>query len=328
MADPSDVREMAISIPNLSNRLEGLTHRLWRKWIIARAVKLVDEGTIPRPDVVHAHVVRPAGAAATALAGKWQTKVVLTEHSNPFSVHLGTAALRRATHATLRQFDSVVAVSPFLAGEIRSAFADLTPEIVGNVVDETFFCPGPAEHARAPGQPLRFLFVGGLVWYKGVDVLLAASARLLDQGLRNWQLVIVGDGPHRSRLEKQIAVLGLEPNIKMVGSQPREVVRAWMRSADALVQPSRTETFCVVLIEAIACGIPVITTDCGGPAWIVRPENGQIVPVGDSEALANAMARRSQGRTAFDPLLMRSSIISRFGRIAWLGEIEKIYAGL
>lgn len=325
---PRDVREITIVIPNLTNRLQGLTHRLWRNRVTARAAGWVNDGTIPRPDVVHAHVVRPAGAAAITLARYWKAKSVLTEHSGPFSVHLRTDALRQSTHATLRQFDAVVAVSPFLEAEIRSVFSDLTPKVVGNVVDETFFVPGPADYVRVPGQPFRFLFVGGLTWHKGVDVLLAAAARLRDQGVNDWQLVIVGDGPDRTSLEKQIAALRLQPNVTMEGSQPRDVVRAWIRSADALVQPSRIETFCVVLIEAMACGVPVIATDSGGPSWIVRPENGNLVPVGDSGALANAMASMRQERTPFDPRLIRSCIISRFGRVAWLNEIEKVYAGL
>ena len=320
--------EIPVSILNVSNRWESLTRRRWRSRVEKRAAQLVATGVVPRPDIVHAHIVQPAGGVAAALARRWQSKAVLTEHSGPFSVHLQTGAKRCAAHAALHAMDAVVAVSPFLAAEISAAFPGIAPLVVGNVVDDAFFTPGLAEIARAPRQPFRFLFVGGLTWHKGVAYLLEAAAALRHAAGAGWQLVIVGNGPDRAALERQVSAAGLQGQVVFTGSLSRSGVRAWMRSSDVLVQPSVIETFCVVLIEAMACGIPVIATACGGPSWVVRPEGGALVPSRDAAALARAMHEASQGSLTRTREEIRLACVSRFGRAAWQLDMERVYRGV
>lgn len=327
-AGPGSLREIPTPIFNLTNRWTELTHHLWRRQITAQAGRLIAENRIARPDLVHAHVVRPAGGAAVSLARLWQTKSVLTEHSGPFAVHLQTRPGRRETQAVLHAVDGLIAVSPFLAKEIQTHFHNVRPSVVGNVVDEDYFTPGPPAHPRGAGQPFRFLFIGGLTWHKGASTLLEAAATLRQQGNLGWQLVIVGGGPDEPALRRQAAASGLGAQVHFAGCLPREAVRAWIRSSDVLVQPSVIETFCVVLLEAMACGVPVIATDCGGPTWIVRPEGGQLVAPGDAAALARAMAEAQRGRLPGNRDEIRRSIIGRFGRTAWLADIERVYAAI
>jgi glycosyltransferase involved in cell wall biosynthesis len=128
------------------------------------------------------------------------------------------------------------------------------------------------------------LFVGRLVRRKGVDVLLEALGEA--DGV---ELVVVGDGPERRRLQRRAGDLP----VRFVGEQPREAVVHEMRRAQALVLPSlHGEGLPNVILEAMACGLPVVASDNGGIPEIVRDgETGLLVPSGDASALALAVRR-------------------------------------
>ena len=143
---------------------------------------------------------------------------------------------------------------------------------------------GPAQRHRTPaaGQT-RFLFVGRLIERKGLNVLLDAFHRL-DEG----ELWIVGDGPLRGAVEEAAT---LSPRIRSLGHVDGEPLTDVYRQADVLVVPSLYEAWGLVVHEALAHGLPAITTDQvgAGDDLIDQGTNGYIVPVGSSEALADAM---------------------------------------
>ncbi len=143
-------------------------------------------------------------------------------------------------------------------------------------VDPTAFCP------REPGQPAGFCigYAGGLLPEKGVDLLIEACA-----GLRGaWRLHGVGEGQERAHLERLVAQSGVGAQVVLGRRYPSAQMPAYYRSLDVLVLPSRTtptwkEQFGRVLIEAMACGVPVIGSDSGeiprvvGAAGLIFAEN-------------------------------------------------------
>lgn len=140
------------------------------------------------------------------------------------------------------------------------------------------------------------LFIGRLVPVKGVDLLLAAAA-----GLAGIEVVVVGDGPERGRLEQQAARLGVAA--RFCGELAGEPLSAWRHAADLFVLPSRvlvdgrTDSAPVALLEAMAAALPVVASEVGGNAELLRDEvNGLLVPQGDTAALRAAI-----GRLAGDP---------------------------
>jgi glycosyltransferase involved in cell wall biosynthesis len=129
------------------------------------------------------------------------------------------------------------------------------------------------------------VFAGRLSVQKAVDVMLDALARV--DGVR---LVLAGDGPDAAQLRARARELGLNGRARFLGPQPRATVFELLRAADAVVLSSKWENFPHVLVEALAVGTPVIATDTGGVAEIVRDgENGVLVAPGDAEALARAI---------------------------------------
>jgi len=307
---------LTIRIPNLTNRWERLTYALWRQCMSRALFKRFDADP---PDLIHAHFVRPAGTVAARLSKRWERPTLLTEHSGPFKVQLRTNWIRRETTSTLHSVDQVLAVSPALRDSIISEIPDIRPLVLGNVLDDSFFVP-PSE--RKSTGIFRFLFVGRLVPIKGLDVLLLAAAELKAREPKNWRLDIAGDGPLRVALGRTITELGLESHVAFLGSLDRRGVLRQMQLSDVFVLPSRAETFGVVLIEAMGCGVPVIACSCGGPSWVVDSDSGVLVPPEDSHRLQEAMFDLLTRRIELSAGQVRASAVRRFGRTTWLDQYD------
>jgi glycosyltransferase involved in cell wall biosynthesis len=181
-----------------------------------------------------------------------------------------------AAHAAeLQPHQHKCVVIPFGIDRDRLA---ATPEIACRVKQLALETPGP-----------RMLFIGRLVPYKGVEVLLRAMTRVTGSA---W---IVGDGPLRESLEADCRRLGIADRVTFTGAVPDAEVVARLHACDVFVLPSVThqETFGVVQIEAMACGKPVVSTNVrSGVPWVNRDgETGLVVEPGDAKALAMAIER-------------------------------------
>lgn len=133
------------------------------------------------------------------------------------------------------------------------------------------------------------IFVGRLIRKKGVDILLSAAARVHAK-LPIWVLV-VGDGPERASLKRQAEELGIGSRVRFAGFvQPNSLPEVYA-AADLFVLPSRSEPWGVVVLEALASGLPVVVTELVGchPDVVTSPEIGRVVPPEDPQALADAM---------------------------------------
>ncbi|QNN24893.1 glycosyltransferase family 4 protein [Planctomycetales bacterium ZRK34] len=148
------------------------------------------------------------------------------------------------------------------------------------IVDE----PTPVPDVR------RFVNIGRLDSQKGQLILLDAMTLLRDRGI-DCEVDLVGDGPHRSMLEAEIAKRQLGDHIHLLGWQDSDSVRQLIERSRALVMPSFAEGLPVVFMESYALGRPVISTHIAGHPELIKPdENGWMVSPGDPEALAKAMA--------------------------------------
>ena len=282
--------------------------------------KVLDE--FGKPDMIHSHVVLPAGYSALKLAQRYSIPIVHTEHSSPFSMHLDTEVKRELVKKTLTEVNQVVAISPALAKQINKFVPDLQMKIIGELVSTEFFVPTPN---GTSAHPLRFFVVARLAEQKGLSYLLRAVELLKKTEARPFELVLGGDGPDRADLERLAAELGIADQCKFLGSLDRAGVKEWMNRSDVFVLSSLHETFGVVVGEAMACGKPVISTRCGGPEFVVTDDTGVLVDVASAESLAGAMAEFLRGRVSFDAANIRRSVVERFGADAYLRNITAVY---
>jgi glycosyltransferase involved in cell wall biosynthesis len=155
-------------------------------------------------------------------------------------------------------------------------------------LDHQAYRPDP----RAPkAERPSILFVGRLRRYKGVDWLVRALPGIREK-VPDARLVVVGDGPHRARLETLTARLGLSGSVEFLGHLPLAEKARRMREAWVLVQPSPKEGWGLTVVEAGACGTAVVAADSPGLRDSVRrDETGLLVPFGDRAALAAALVR-------------------------------------
>lgn len=219
----------------------------------------------------------------------------------------------------LREADGHLAISSGIAEQIRQLHPKAAPTIVFNSIARI-----PAIADALPWPPLQLLYIGRLNnRQKRVDVLLDGLAEL--RGI-DWSLTIVGDGPDRSQLEEQARALAIVDRIRWMGWQKDPW--ALDLSAHFLMLTSDYEGFPMVLLEALARGVPVLSTDCPtGPRDIVVPQkNGYLVPVHDPQAIAETlMGVVAQGELVqWSQAVMQNDVATRFGSDAVLSRIHGI----
>jgi glycosyltransferase involved in cell wall biosynthesis len=191
--------------------------------------------------------------------------------------------------------------------------------VVPNTVDTSVFEP-PAQPRGGTG---RLLCVGALAEKKGHVHLLEALALVRRE--RDVTLEIVGDGELREELERLTKELGLGGVVRFHGALSREEVAELMRACDLFVLPSLFENLPVVLIEAMASGLPAVATRVGGVPELVDGQAGLLVPPEDPEALARAIAEALESRERFDPEALAQTARERYGYEAFAAAWTAIY---
>jgi glycosyltransferase involved in cell wall biosynthesis len=206
----------------------------------------------------------------------------------------------------LRQTDHVLSRSPDATAVVRARGYDGAVTPIGYGVDQTTFSAA-AEPKASPqrGRGFRIGYVGRLVEEKGLDDVLDAMAR----STAPVSLAIIGEGPHEGRLRQRVLEAGLSDRVTFQGWEAPAKVAAFMRDLDALVLLTRTtktvrEQFGRVIVEAQACGIPVIGSQSGAIPDVVG-EGGWIVPERDPDSLARLLAE-----LAADPALLDAKRIA------------------
>lgn len=155
--------------------------------------------------------------------------------------------------------------------------------MIENGVDLDLFHPGSWDPVPSASDPVRVLFVGRLIPAKGISMLLEAVSRL--RGELHLAVTIVGDGPSRGSIRKEVADRNLEGTVHLAGNRPLAEVAKLMRHAHVFCLPSVRESGGAVLLESMACGVPVIAVNYGGPAEIVDAEVGWTLSAEGREAL-------------------------------------------
>lgn len=238
------------------------------------------------PSVIHAHNIGWAGIAAHRISCVYGVPFIITEHSSSHQYNAISSFDKEQFCRTFQDASKVMTVSSSLANVLEQCYEIPPPLVLPNVVDTEYFRLPPVP---ASDSIFRFCFVGNLIQSKNVALLLKAFALAFLQ-IDDVRLEIGGDGVLRTRLESLSQSLGIASKVRFLGSLNREEVRMVMWRSGVLVLPSDVETFGVVLIEAMATGLPVIATRCGGPDDFVTPDVGMLVEVGDIQGLADAMS--------------------------------------
>jgi len=261
-----------------------------------------------RPDLVAAQSATWAGQAAWCARRRWGVPYVITE----VNTRMGTGSVRGWQAAVSRRAfagaEAVVAISENLRTQLARLGGARLIEVIPCTVDESFWTLPPAPRANLP---YTFYAQAHLTPRKGFDVLIRAFARRF-RGDATVRLVIGGGGDIRGDLEALAHTAGVRSQVSFLGAIPREAVRDVMWTANGFVLPSYAENFGVVLIEALATGLPVISTRCGGPEDIIDDTVGILLQPGDEQSLADALSAMRAG-PAYDAEAIRAQAVGRYG---------------
>jgi len=246
-----------------------------------------------RADVIHFHVPNPMGELALLLRGRGAAeKVICTYHSDPLRPRWVAGAYRKLLRAFLERCDDIIATSPnYIQSspvlkpiENRCTVIPLGVDVerFSNVNQEAVYeCEKMLE--GLPG--LRILFVGRLVYYKGLDVLLKAVAQV-----PGVSCVIVGEGPLKTGLYSLAQRLGILSRVRFIDPLPEYLYPGIYHCANLFVLPSieRTEAFGIVGLEALAAGLPLVTTELGTGTSFYNSEKqtGYVCSAGSEKDMA------------------------------------------
>jgi glycosyltransferase involved in cell wall biosynthesis len=269
---------------NLSSDSANLGQALYRNAL--RMLRLRDQFRQLQPDVVISFLSSTNVLTILATRGLG-IPVIISERTNPHRQAIGSLwnTLRSLLY---RRADALVVQSSSLRDWARGVAGSARVEIIPNPVNPEL--NGSATTAGRRGSGHTVIAMGRYVRIKGFDLLIEAFARCAGPH-PEWSLVILGEGEERSNLESLIVAKGLQDRVRLAGQVPRP--SHILGQADLFVLSSRYEGFPNALMEAMACKLAVISTDCpNGPRDIIRDGvDGLLVPPDDVNALAKGMDR-------------------------------------
>jgi teichuronic acid biosynthesis glycosyltransferase TuaC len=240
-------------------------------------------------DVIDSHYLYPDGVVAVALGRRFGLPVVMTARGSDVTQLPDFPTPRRMIRGAMARADAMISVSAGLKRAMVALGAEAERiTVLRNGVDLVQFQP-PAERAALRSalgiEGPTLLSVGHLIPRKGHHLAIEALASLPD-----WRLLLAGEGPERARLEAVAARSGVSDRVRFVGAVPHAALGRYYGAADALVLASSREGWANVLLEAMACGTPVVASDIPGNAEVVQgPQAGLIVDENTAAGFAAAV---------------------------------------
>lgn len=273
------------------------------------------------PDIVHAHFLN-YGVISVPLCKKQNIPLVITEHSS----YLNKPSINRKIYK--RALKAYSAAKTIIS--VSSSFAQNLKKLTGfdSIVIPNIVSFGGLDTSDKikflPKKVFKFVSAGYLLDGKGFDILLIAFSKIVKLQ-SNVELTILGNGPIKEKLIKQTNKLNIDSYVHFYGEYLKEDLVSLFQDADAFVLASRGETFGVVYIEALACGLPVIATKCGGPEDIVNDRNGYLVPVNDVQQLVKTMLKMINNIDKFDCDRIKTETKEKYSPENIANKLTKIY---
>ena len=297
------------SIP-LINQLNYLLISAWVAFKVARRL---------RPDVIHGNIAYPGGIWAYCLSRLISKPFIVSDHTSRFTDNFRSTFHRILTIFSMRKASHVIAVSTYAAQKMQDILhrpVDIVPNLIH--VNE-YSLSGSAR------TPVQMGFLGGLgseIHRKGLDLLIQALAGIQ----KDYMLHIGGQGKFLEYYKELARTSGVYDKCRFHGFVG--YVPDFMRELDFFISASRIEAFGMVIVEAMASGLPVVTTNSGGPADFVDDTCGRMVPNENVGQLQTAIDWMIDHHRSFDKKEIRMKAIKSFSPEAFLEKIDALYRSL
>jgi len=248
-----------------------------------------------RPDVVHVFFGIPDGPIGALLKRVYGLPYIISLRGADVP---SDEVKRFATqYKLLRPFiqwlwhdtDALVAVSNGLRSHAERLTPDLSIDVISNAIDLSQFIP---PRQRPADVPVRLLYVGRFTRPKNVETIVEAVHLMSQRDIGDFELQLVGEGEQRANLEHMVADLGIARLVSFTDWVPRDHIADYYRRADVFVTATTWEGMPNTVLEAMACGLPIVAARASGLTELVQEDvNGYLVPLNDAAALADELAQ-------------------------------------
>lgn len=289
--------------------------RVWAlRRLYSRIVKLTG-----KPDIIHSHFIE-LGYASTQVLNREGIPLIHTEHYSGMNQTTLSGFYQSLGSMTYPKLSQVIAVSHSLSDNLKSKF-NITPIVIPNIIDLSQF---NAEVEAKDDSEFTYISVGGLTPNKNMAGLIHAFHHAFNDN-PNVRLKIIGEGTQRKPLEALIKQLNLHDQVSLMGLLDRSSIARVMRESHAFVLASKSETFGLAYIEAMAMGLPVIATKCGGPEDFVTPENGLLVEIDQIEELAQQLIFMKENIHRYDRQKIADTVRTRYSPLSIATQLNELY---
>jgi glycosyltransferase involved in cell wall biosynthesis len=272
-------------------------------------------------DIIHSHLSYPAGFLGTIIQKREKIPCVLTEHSW-IKKYFRSRIHRICVLYTLKHSGEIVAVSQALRDDINQ-YCKRQVRVIPNVIDMKKFSISDAIKKE---NKLNIGILGGMGNYrKGLDILIKAVSLLKDMEMT---VHIGGDGKYLNSFQEMAKELDVSGKCIFYGEIKPETIQDFYSKLDFYVLPSRDETFGVVVIEAMACGLPVIATKCGGPEEIITKETGVLIEKDNPQELSQAIRYVSDNMASYNRKAIRNYVLEKYNPDLFVASISEVYQEL
>lgn len=271
-------------------------------------------------ELIHANFASPDGIAAALLATELKLPLVITEHQADLAGFFRIEYLKKEMLYAYYSAAKLICVSEHTASLIRQAAPRLKNlYVIPNGVDFARFTLRPKA-----AKPTKLIYIGYLIPHKGVQVLLEALSLLKKEGF-GLQLSVVGSGSYLPELKHIRNKLDLVDEVQFLGEKSATRVAELLCEHDAMVHPSFMESFGIVLVEALAAGLPVVSTFNGGAEGIIDPSVGILVQPRDPLALAKGIKELLARWESYKPEELRAYAEQRFSIASVANQTIELY---
>ncbi|GAA5229529.1 glycosyltransferase [Arthrobacter cryoconiti] len=307
--------DRVLPFPKVPGANQRILLRAWRT-LLTRYIQ--EHG---RPDVLHAHAMFPAGIVGHVLSSEFRIPFIVTEHRPSSMQRLAESWNGRHARSAALAASSLVAVARDFATELNDAYGIEKWQYVPGLLSPQF---QEIPTRVTPAGPFTFGHVSHLDPGKRVDMLIQAFADRFadDPGVR---LRIAGGGPHKAELMELAVQRGIASQVDFVGAVPRAEIVDEFSESHVFVLPSVAEAFGTVLWEAMACGLPLVSTKTWAGRNAVSAQTGLLTDIDSRVDLGAAMARIRESFERYDPQAIRAHCVEHCGRDAFVGLYEGLY---
>lgn len=281
-----------------------------------------------KPDIIHAQTI---GMGVVGFLAKKFFKIPYVVYGRGSEVYFSWLFKNQISRLVLRHADAVVALTEDMKKSLQR-FCNREIYIIPNGIELDRFINLPKKEETLSriginDQENIILFVGRLCYVKGVEYLIRAMNIIVNKKNKKVKLIIIGDGEERQNLEKLTKELNLGNNVIFLGKIPNEKIAEFMASSDVFVLPSLSEGFPSVILEAMACGLPIVATNVGGIPYVVNEEeNGFLVMPKDSEQIAEKILFLLENKNISEEISKKNKeMIKKYDLNNIIQELEKVY---